>query len=109
MRHPERIPASSVNTPVASAPRRAALIFIFVTVLIDILAFGLIIPVLPHLIQSFLGGDVSQAAIWYGWFATVFMAMQFIFTPVQGALSDWLRPPPGDPRCRISASASTSC
>ncbi|HEU4665025.1 MAG TPA: TCR/Tet family MFS transporter [Dokdonella sp.] len=75
--------------PIASAaPRRAALIFIFVTVLIDILSFGLIIPVLPHLIQSFLGGDVSRAAIWYGWFATVFMAMQFLFTPVQGALSD---------------------
>ena len=75
--------------PIApAAPRRAALIFIFVTVLIDILSFGLIIPVLPHLIQSFLGGDVSRAAIWYGWFATVFMAMQFLFTPVQGALSD---------------------
>ncbi|MEO7755346.1 MAG: tetracycline resistance MFS efflux pump, partial [Dokdonella sp.] len=59
------------------APRRAALIFIFVTVLIDIMSFGLIIPVLPHLIQSFLGGDVSKAALWYGWFATVFMAMQF--------------------------------
>ena len=75
--------------PIApAAPRRAALIFIFVTVLIDILSFGLIIPVLPHLIESFLGGDVSKAAIWYGWFATVFMAMQFVFTPVQGALSD---------------------
>ena len=75
--------------PIApAAPRRAALIFIFVTVLIDILSFGLIIPVLPHLIQSFLGGDVSRAAVWYGWFATVFMAMQFLFTPVQGALSD---------------------
>mgnify|MGYP001604384775 FL=1 len=75
--------------PIApAAPRRAALIFIFVTVLIDILSFGLIIPVLPHLIESFLGGDVPKAAIWYGWFATVFMAMQFVFTPVQGALSD---------------------
>lgn len=71
-----------------TAPRRAALIFIFVTVLIDILSFGLIIPVLPHLIESFLNGDVPRAAIWYGWFATAFMAMQFLFTPVQGALSD---------------------
>lgn len=70
------------------APRRAALIFIFVTVLIDILSFGLIIPVLPHLIEGFLNGDVSRAAVWYGWFATAFMAMQFLFTPVQGALSD---------------------
>ena len=70
--------------------RRAALAFIFVTVLIDILAFGLIIPVLPHLIENFLAGNVSRAAVWYGYFSTAFFAMQFIFTPVQGALSDWL-------------------
>ena len=58
--------------------------------LIDILAFGLIIPVLPHLIQGFLDGDVSRAAIWYGYFSTAFFVMQFFFTPVQGALADWL-------------------
>jgi MFS transporter, DHA1 family, tetracycline resistance protein len=76
-------------TPPGAPPvRRAALIFIFITVLIDIMSFGLIIPVLPHLIESFLGGNVSDAAVWYGWFATAFMAMQFFFTPVQGALSD---------------------
>ena len=73
-----------------SGPRRAALVFIFVTVLIDILAFGLIIPVLPHLIENFLSGNVSRAAVWYGYFSTAFFAMQFVFTPVQGALSDWL-------------------
>ena len=70
--------------------RKAALVFIFITLLIDILAFGLIIPVLPHLIQNFLNGDVSRAAIWYGYFSTAFFAMQFFFTPIQGALSDWL-------------------
>ena len=70
--------------------RKAALAFIFITVLIDILAFGLIIPVLPHLIQHFLDGDVSRAAIWYGYFSTAFFTMQFFFTPIQGALSDWL-------------------
>jgi DHA1 family tetracycline resistance protein-like MFS transporter len=78
------------NAAPSQEPRRAALVFIFITVLIDILAFGLIIPVLPHLIQSFLSGDVSRAAIWYGYFSTAFFAMQFFFTPVQGALSDWL-------------------
>jgi len=78
------------NTNPTAPPRKAALVFIFITVLIDILAFGLIIPVLPHLIQSFLEGNVSQAAIWYGWFSTSYMLMQFFFTPVQGALSDWL-------------------
>ena len=76
-------------TDLAQPPaRRAALIFIFITVLIDILTFGLIIPVLPHLIENFLDGNVSSAAVWYGYFSTAFFAMQFIFTPVQGALSD---------------------
>jgi DHA1 family tetracycline resistance protein-like MFS transporter len=81
-----------VNEPhaVSAARRRAALAFIFVTVLLDILAFGLIIPVLPHLIEHFLAGDVSRAAVWYGYFSTAFFTMQFFFTPVQGALSDWL-------------------
>lgn len=68
--------------------RRAAVAFIFVTVFLDILAFGLIIPVFPHLIASFVGGNLSQAATMHGVFATAFMAMQFIFSPVQGALSD---------------------
>lgn len=77
-----------VTVPVPVPARRAALAFIFVTALIDILAFGLIIPVLPHLIKGFVGGDVSAAASWYRWFAVVFMLMQFIFTPVQGTLSD---------------------
>ena len=81
---------NSTNTILSAPPRRAALVFIFITVLIDILAFGLIIPVLPHLIENFLAGNVSRAAVWYGYFSTAFFAMQFIFTPVQGALSDWL-------------------
>lgn len=75
----------------ATAPagaRRAALAFIFVTVLIDVLAFGLIIPVLPHLVEEFVGGDTEQAAYWVGIFGTVFAAIQFLTAPVQGALSD---------------------
>jgi DHA1 family tetracycline resistance protein-like MFS transporter len=68
--------------------RRAALVFIFITVLLDILAFGMIIPVLPHLIASFYGGDVSRAALTHGIFASVFMVMQFVCSPIQGALSD---------------------
>jgi MFS transporter, DHA1 family, tetracycline resistance protein len=68
--------------------RRAALAFIFFTVLLDILAFGLIIPVLPHLIKTFAGGDIAQATLWHGLFATGFMVMQFFMTPIQGALSD---------------------
>ncbi|HLT44844.1 MAG TPA: TCR/Tet family MFS transporter [Luteimonas sp.] len=68
--------------------RRAALAFIFVTVLIDVLSFGVIIPVLPHLIEGFVGGDIAHAAYWVGVFGTVFAAIQFFSSPVQGALSD---------------------
>ena len=73
--------------------RKAALIFIFVTVLIDILAFGLIIPVLPHLVKQFADGgtDVARtadAAHWIGWFGFVFSLIQFVTAPIQGALSD---------------------
>src|SRR5580704_17743352 len=73
--------------PTPPPARRAALLFIFITLLIDILSFGLIIPVLPHLIKGFVGGNVSLAAWWYLAFSVVFMAMQFVFTPLQGALS----------------------
>src|SRR5271154_4442889 len=69
-------------------PRKAALAFIFVTVLIDMLAFGMIIPVLPVLVQNFMGGDAARAAQMYGLFGTVWALMQFIFSPVQGSLSD---------------------
>ena len=70
------------------AARPAALIFIFITVLIDVLAFGVIIPVLPHLIHDFVGGDTARAAYWVGVFGVVFAAIQFVCAPVQGALSD---------------------
>ena len=75
------------STPAPPA-RRAALVFIFITVLIDILAFGLIIPVLPHLVEQFIGGDTRTAAWWVGIFGTVFAAIQFFSAPIQGALSD---------------------
>src|SRR5438477_12163521 len=68
--------------------RQAAVIFILVTVLLDILAMGLIIPVLPKLILDFLGGQMTDAANWNGWFALVFALMQFFFSPVLGVLSD---------------------
>ncbi len=68
--------------------RQAAIIFILVTVTLDILAMGLIIPVLPKLILDFLGGKMTDAANWNGWFALVFALMQFVFSPVLGVLSD---------------------
>ena len=59
----------------AQPGRRAALIFIFVTVLIDILAFGLIIPVLPLLVKQFAGGDTISAAHWIGIFGVLFLSL----------------------------------
>jgi DHA1 family tetracycline resistance protein-like MFS transporter len=77
-----------VNSPLAGGRRQAALVFIFITVLIDVLAFGVIIPVLPHLVQEFVGGDKSTAAYWVGAFSVVFALVQFFSSPIQGALSD---------------------
>jgi MFS transporter, DHA1 family, tetracycline resistance protein len=68
--------------------RRAALAFIFVTIVLDMFALGMIIPVLPHLIEDFLGGDTAGAAKVYGVFGTVWALMQFLSMPVVGALSD---------------------
>ncbi len=69
-------------------PRKAAVVFIFITVTLDMLALGLIAPVLPKLVLNFLGGDASSAAKWFGIFGTVFALMQFVFSPVLGVLSD---------------------
>jgi DHA1 family tetracycline resistance protein-like MFS transporter len=82
---------TDAKTPPAAHPatgRRAALPFIFVTVLIDMLSFGMIIPVLPLLVQSFAGGSATHGAQIYGLFGTAWALMQFFFSPVQGSLSD---------------------
>src|SRR6185503_7156113 len=68
--------------------RRAALAFILVTVLLDMLALGMIAPVLPKLVVRFLGGDTAPAAKIYGLFNTMWALMQFFFARVLGALSD---------------------
>jgi len=80
---------STESGPASSAgPRRAAVFFIFVTVLLDILALGLIIPVLPLLIEDFRGGDTALAARTIGVFAAVWSGVQFFAAPVLGGLSD---------------------
>src|SRR5512138_2477012 len=68
-------------------PSRAALAFIFVTVLLDVLALGVIIPVLPRLVEGFVGGDTGRAARIYGLFGGVWALMQFFFSPVLGEMS----------------------
>jgi len=73
----------------APAPRRqAAIAFIFITVVLDVLAMGIIIPILPRLIQDFLQGDTARAAEMFGVFATVWALMQFFCSPIIGMLSD---------------------
>ena len=72
----------------ATGPRRAAVAFIFVTVLLDVLAIGLIIPVLPRLIEQFMHGDTAGAARMFGLFTTAWALMQFLFSPITGSLSD---------------------
>jgi DHA1 family tetracycline resistance protein-like MFS transporter len=66
----------------------AAVAFIFVTVLLDMLALGVVIPILPKLIESFVGNDTASAARIFGLFGTVWALMQFLFSPVVGSLSD---------------------
>ncbi len=68
--------------------RRGTVAFIFVTVVLDVLALGVVIPVLPKLVESFLGGDTASAARMLGLFGTVWSAMQFVASPLLGALSD---------------------
>jgi len=75
---------------VADVPkgRRAAATFIFLTVTLDMLALGMIAPVLPRLITGFMHGNAVNAAQMLGLFGTVFAAIQFLFSPVLGSLSD---------------------
>jgi DHA1 family tetracycline resistance protein-like MFS transporter len=70
------------------ANRSAALGFIFVTVLIDVIGFGIIIPVMPKLIQGLVGGDLSKASSVGGLLMFTYAFMQFMFAPVLGNLSD---------------------
>jgi DHA1 family tetracycline resistance protein-like MFS transporter len=77
---------SPVGAP--GKPRRAAMVFIFVTVVLDMIALGMIVPVLPKLIEDFFHGNTGRAAEMVGWFGTVWAAMQFVFSPVLGSLSD---------------------
>ncbi|HZT77250.1 MAG TPA: TCR/Tet family MFS transporter [Vicinamibacterales bacterium] len=67
---------------------RAAFAFIFVTVLLDMLALGVIVPVLPALVVALSGGETARGATIYGLFGTTFAAMQFVFSPVLGSVSD---------------------
>ena len=75
------VPSQAMNS-------NRALTLIFCTMTLDVLAMGLMIPVLPGIILGFLGGDIAGAAEMVGVFATVWALMQFFFSPLLGSLSD---------------------
>ncbi|HEY7853361.1 MAG TPA: TCR/Tet family MFS transporter [Caulobacteraceae bacterium] len=68
--------------------RQAALGFIFMAVVLDVLALGITAPVLPSLIKQLINGDAAQAARYVGWFAAIWAVMQLVASPIIGALSD---------------------
>ena len=68
-------------------PRAAAVLFVLITVALDVMALGLIIPVLPKLVEQ-MAGSTQQGALIFGLFGTAWALMQLIFSPVLGALSD---------------------
>lgn len=68
--------------------RPAALGFIFITLIIDVIGFGIIIPVFPKLIEHLIHGDLSTAGQWAGYLTVAYSGMQFLFSPVIGNLSD---------------------
>jgi MFS transporter, DHA1 family, tetracycline resistance protein len=75
-----------------SLPKRpqttAATWFVLITVLLDVMAIGMMLPALPKLVESFLPGNTAHAAQVYGLFGMAWGFMQFIGAPILGALSD---------------------
>lgn len=77
-----------MSETIPGARRQAALGFIFITAIMDVLSLGVMIPVLPNLVKQFGGGDTAVAADWNVLFATTWGVMQFFCSPVLGLLSD---------------------
>src|SRR5512144_827077 len=68
--------------------RKATLAFIFALVMMDVVALGIVIPVLPKLVEGFMGGDTARASEIYGAMNTAWGVMQFLAMPIVGMLSD---------------------
>src|SRR4051812_20119703 len=77
-----------MNNISGSNKARAALGFIFITLLIDVTGLGIIIPVLPKLIEQLIHGDISEAAAYGGWLTFAYAIVQFVCAPILGNLSD---------------------
>jgi DHA1 family tetracycline resistance protein-like MFS transporter len=65
-----------------------SILFIFLTVLVDVIGLAVIIPVMPKLIEEIMGADVSEASKYGSWLMFSYAIMQFIFSPIMGSLSD---------------------
>jgi DHA1 family tetracycline resistance protein-like MFS transporter len=81
-------PVLQVIPPEPHAKRKPALAFIFITILIDVLGFGLLIPIGPRLVQKLQGGDIADAAHSVGLLMATYALMSFVFAPIWGSLSD---------------------
>ena len=79
---------SDIAQPMPEKARPNALIFIFITVLLNMIGLGVIMPVMPQLIMSVTGEDLAHAAKWGGYLTFVYALMQFIMMPIIGGLSD---------------------
>ena len=79
--------SSQAGTP-GRRPRRTATLFIFITIVLDVLAMGMVIPVLPQLIRQVGHVNEKDLILTVGWFGTAWATMQLLASPVQGALSD---------------------
>ncbi|MDO8993992.1 MAG: TCR/Tet family MFS transporter [Daejeonella sp.] len=71
-----------------ATPPKAAISFIFITLLLDVIGLGLIIPVFPQLIEELIQGNISEASQWAGLLTFAYAIMQFICAPIVGNLSD---------------------
>jgi len=68
--------------------KKTALLFIFVTILVDVIGIGIILPIIPDLIMELTGEGTAMAVIYGMWLTTAFAGMQFLFSPVLGEISD---------------------
>ena len=69
-------------------PKKTALLFIFITILVDVIGIGIILPIIPELIMELTGEGIDTAVLYGMWLTTAFAGMQFLFSPVLGEISD---------------------
>ena len=81
--------------------RQASVIFVLITLFIDMLGMGLVIPILPRLVQNLLGGTIGESSFIFGLLVSIYAVMQFFCAPVLGALSDRFGRPHGLVRLSI--------